>query len=348
MMSQDLSLSFHLLASPSPHRHLVPVIVSRAEGTYVIRTIDPEFPHQISLARVFGAAKIKVAHGLARFRLAKGIDYSIDLGASGPDMTDIWVDVNRARSLISVLWQNPPKSLIELTSPALDECWSLFDRTRHSILHNWSIASIAPAAYSTSLLLESVFSIDQVTPYTDKSKWIRTGMPGFSEDSHQQDVREREILKWSVISADRFLHGRDAVLPVEAWTLAVNSVLDLLNIPIHSNGKDEDKDMQGVKGDFEINMAASYEALLQHARAHFLAGRLDRAAKPGKLDSPQYQSSMVQTEDPEDEIQVVTKDASCQTDTISTSSRSQLSKWVLIGVVILTSLLLNKIGTWPV
>lgn len=267
----------------------------------------------------------------------KGIDYSTDLGVSGPDMSDIWVDVNRARSLISEIWDDPPHSLVELTSPIFDRCWSLFDRTRHSVLHNWSLDTISPAAYSTSLLLSTIFSVDQVIHQEDRSQWIRTGMPEPTDDIHEQDVRERAILNWSVAAAERYLLNREALLHDKDWSLVVSSVMEFLG----TSRSDErsDQEYRDVMKDFDVSMATSFEKLLAVSRAR---GDTRVVARAMKSKTPELVSCARSTQTEVEQLQeaLVMQDVACQTDAIPTS-RDNLSWYLTMGVVVLMCVILQ-------
>lgn len=340
-MSRDLS--FHLMAAPSPHRHLVPAGVSLVGNAYVIRTMIPEIPHQVSLARVFRVADLTVARGLARFRLHRGIDYSTDLGASGPDLQEIWVDVDRARSVISSLWQAPPRSLIDLTSPVLDNCWSLFDHTRYSILHNWRLSSISPEAYSTAILLETMFRVDQLEHYSDKSKWIRTGAPTTSSDQQEQDPLDRGILKWAVASAENFLQGHDQPLTDDDWRPTFELVNKLLNLPISKDKEDNDS---ADTEDSGIAVASAYENLSHLARSRSDARQANRTLRTAQKTRLQYATKAVQTISATEAHNAETIEKSCQTLEVPVAASMNFPWYLVLVIMILFHFVTNKATFW--
>ena len=198
-----MSLSFHLLSSRA--QVLIPALVGEVNGVYIIRTLDPELPHQITLSRVFKSAGLSTCYGLCHYGLERGIDYFTDLGSAGPKLYEIWTTVHKTRNLIQEVWRSPPSVLVELTSPALDGCWSLYDVTRSSMLHNWSLKSVRPEDYSTGALLDAVFDLDDVQCH-EKSDWLRTGLPQFVET--EQDEYDAALIHWSVKAVERY-HDRE-------------------------------------------------------------------------------------------------------------------------------------------
>lgn len=335
------SLSFHLLSSSTRSKHLIPVLVSELDGTFILRTLDPEYPHQVSFARILHAANIPLVTGLVRFKLLEGLDYCTTLGVSGPNLTEIWISVSKARSLIAQIWSKPPVSLIELTSPALDPCWSLFDRTRSSLLHNWRISTISPVAYSTALLLEAIFAVDQVKHETDKSDWTRTGIPSINETGDDQDPLDVALITWSISASERFLTHTEESQILDEWSQVISAVNDLLDPEDLLEEEHREPIDRPPSDQFEITVVASYEKILRKLRGKFLLP--ERQRKKGFRNISVQTDTYDPFEDtPTDDLEHGrTTETGTQTETLQVSERSSINLWILLPTILVGLTYLN-------
>lgn len=299
-----MSLSFHLLTSSG---HCTPALVCAVDGIHIIRTIDPELPHQVSTARIFRSAGLSVCAGLIRTKLELSIDYFTDLGVSGPKLLEVWTSVQKTRSIIASLWQSPPQALIDLTSPALDKCWTLYDLTRSSLLHNWRLSYIAAEDYSTSLLLDAVFDLDDVVYQADKAAWIRTGLPQIADEI--QDSLDAAMLRWSVNAVERYnqrMRGEESQDVETDWLLPLQTLHESLDV----------KNMPFEVENFEVTVAESYEQMLRRPR---------RKRKKFKNAHCQTEKQSART----------TVDVACQTDLVQETANNNN---ILVMLVILLGL----------
>lgn len=289
-----MSLSFHLLVSSGKTNHLIPALVCSVNGIHIIRTLDPELPHQVSVARIFTCAGLSITDGLLKNKLERGIDYFVDLGVSGPKLLEIWTSVSKARTIIASLWPKmPPPELIDLTARSLDRCWTLYDITRSSLLHNWRIGIITTAAYSTALLLQSVFDIKDIVQNSDKTTWLRTGLPARGEDQEEdQDLLDVITLKWSVNAVERYLSkSRDVEDDTQVnpdWQEPVALMHEFLRVPQRVS----DEDAVEI---FEVTMADSCERILRQLKS--TSRPIARRRKSVKIVKPQLISVATQTDD---------------------------------------------------
>lgn len=259
-------ISYHMLSSAAGTRYPIPILVSCLKGVYIIRTLDPEQSHLISLARIFRAAGLSIVQGILKFKLHLGLDYTVHLGVAGPNIIDIWVEIGRARTIIALIWRTPPTQLIKLTSPTLDKCWSLFDPTRSSILHNWCLSTISPAEYSTRRLQETVFQIDDVHLIKDKSRWLRTGLPDMTIQSDDQSAIEVSMIQWASDAAQRVLYLQESELIIDHWTPVVEALYRRLGMTPESPGLFDDRAPNQY---LEAQLAACVEHILLRSRNLF-------------------------------------------------------------------------------
>lgn len=284
-------LSFHLLNSSVQEKYLIPTIVCELGGIYVIRTLDPEDQHQISLARIFQAADLNIVDGLLRFELVESVDYHTKLGFSGPNLLEIWTNVTRVRSIVAELWRVPPRALMELLAPSLDTCWTLFDTTRSSLLHNWKLTSIAPESYSTSLLLRTAFMLQEIEYLTQKSKWIRSGIPRDSSAVYTQNQDDTAILKWSIAAAGRHESQDASHTDADDWIQVISVIEKLYGLRSDTATEDMRRLRSSVA---ETAVAASFERLQRHATTKAQASR--KAARAKLMSQKSKRTIAVQTD----------------------------------------------------
>lgn len=205
MSLEDACLSFHLLPSAGSTQHRIAALVTVLEGTAVLRTFDPERDHLVSFGRILSLAGQTLVSGLIKYKLDRGIDYFLSLGASGPQLVEIWVPVQKARELLPLLFAQPPAPLEALLCSSLDKCFTLHDATRSSLLHNWARRCLPREEYSTSLLQASCFACSDIERIAAKRDWIRTSVtPAISaaEDVTQSSL-DRSLILMSTEAAER-------------------------------------------------------------------------------------------------------------------------------------------------